>query len=51
MRKAMKVMCGMLLASSAMVTQAAEVDPSNTLRLYNWTDYIGETTLADFEKA
>lgn len=24
---------------------------SNTLRLYNWSDYIGENTIANFEKA
>lgn len=51
MRKALKVMCSLLLASTATATLAAEVDAGNTLRLYNWTDYIGETTLADFEKA
>ncbi|MDH4568807.1 polyamine ABC transporter substrate-binding protein [Pseudomonas sp. BN414] len=26
-------------------------DDSNTLRLYNWSDYMGEHTLAEFEKA
>ncbi|MEG1081982.1 MAG: spermidine/putrescine ABC transporter substrate-binding protein PotF, partial [Pseudomonas sp.] len=51
MRKALKVMCSLLLASAATATLAAQEDASNTLRLYNWTDYIGETTLADFEKA
>ena len=51
MRKVLKVMGGLLLASGASLAQAAEVDSGNTLRLYNWTDYIGETTLADFEKA
>ena len=25
--------------------------PGNTLRLYNWADYIGENTIANFEKA
>mgnify|MGYP006179777865 CR=1 FL=1 len=51
MRKVLKVIGGLLLASGASLAQAAEVDSGNTLRLYNWTDYIGETTLADFEKA
>ncbi|GLO14620.1 putrescine-binding periplasmic protein [Pseudomonas putida] len=51
MRKVLKVMGGLLLVSGASLAQAAEVDSGNTLRLYNWTDYIGETTLADFEKA
>ena len=49
MRKVLKVIGGLLLASGASLAQAAEVDSGNTLRLYNWTDYIGETTLADFE--
>ncbi len=51
MRKVLKVIGGLLLASGASLVQAEEVDSGNTLRLYNWTDYIGETTLADFEKA
>lgn len=49
MGKALKVIGSLLLASAATVTVAAQEDTSNTLRLYNWTDYIGETTLADFE--
>ncbi|MFK8331688.1 polyamine ABC transporter substrate-binding protein [Pseudomonas sp. BJa5] len=51
MRKALKVMGTLLLLSTATAASASETDTGNTLRLYNWTDYIGETTLADFEKA
>ncbi|MBH3358127.1 polyamine ABC transporter substrate-binding protein [Pseudomonas guariconensis] len=51
MGKALKVIGSLLLTCAATATQAAQEDTSKTLRLYNWTDYIGETTLADFEKA
>lgn len=51
MGKAPKVIGSLLLAGAATLTLAGEADTGNTLRLYNWTDYIGETTLADFEKA
>jgi len=40
-----------LLASFTLSAQAAPVEEgANTLRLFNWADYIGENTLADFEK-
>ncbi|WP_347902593.1 polyamine ABC transporter substrate-binding protein [Pseudomonas purpurea] len=42
-RNAMLVGAGLTLAVSA---QAAP-----TVHIYNWSDYIGQTTLADFEKA
>ncbi|ROL73413.1 polyamine ABC transporter substrate-binding protein [Pseudomonas chlororaphis] len=42
-RKAMLVGAGLTLAVSA---QAAP-----TVHIYNWSDYIGQNTLADFEKA
>ncbi|MHC6227442.1 polyamine ABC transporter substrate-binding protein [Pseudomonas sp. X10] len=51
MRNALLAVSTLLLASSALADGAGTADASNTLRLYNWTDYIGETTLADFEKA
>lgn len=51
MRKAIKVMCGVLLACAATAILAATADSGNTLRRYNGTDAIGETTLADFEQA
>jgi putrescine transport system substrate-binding protein len=45
----MKMMLGVLIAlcSFSIVAPAAE---EKVLNLYNWTDYIGETTIADFEK-
>ncbi|MDD1017113.1 polyamine ABC transporter substrate-binding protein [Pseudomonas rubra] len=51
MRKTLKVISSLLLAPLATAALAADGEAGNTLRLYNWTDYIGETTLADFEKA
>ena len=50
MRKALKVISSLLMCCTAAAALATEADTSNTLRLYNWTDYIGENTLADFEK-
>ena len=43
MRKALLATAGLTIAVGA---QAAA-----TVHIYNWSDYIGETTLADFEKA
>ena len=43
MRKALLATAGLTIAVGA---QAA-----GTVHIYNWSDYIGETTLADFEKA
>ncbi|MFJ2366208.1 polyamine ABC transporter substrate-binding protein [Pseudomonas sp. NPDC087697] len=42
-RKAMLVGAGLTLAVS--------VQAAPTVHIYNWSDYIGQTTLADFEKA
>ncbi len=33
------------------LTLACSVQAAGTVHLYNWSDYIGPTTLADFEKA
>ena len=33
------------------LTFAVSVQAASTVHIYNWSDYIGETTLADFEKA
>ncbi|AVU78653.1 polyamine ABC transporter substrate-binding protein [Pseudomonas rhizophila] len=33
------------------LTLAVSVQAASTVHIYNWSDYIGETTLADFEKA
>lgn len=38
------------LLAPASLSQAAG-NPDNTLRIYKWADYIGDTALADFEKA
>ena len=35
---------------SAMTALAWAADDSNVLNVYNWSDYIGETTIRDFEK-
>jgi putrescine transport system substrate-binding protein len=44
------VRCSLFMTLTAPVF-AAQEEGANTLRLYNWADYIGENTLADFEKA
>ena len=51
MRKAFKLILSTLLVPFAVGTHAGEVNEANTLRLYNWADYIGEKTIANFEKA
>ncbi|APC17025.1 polyamine ABC transporter substrate-binding protein [Pseudomonas frederiksbergensis] len=33
------------------LTLAVSVQAASTVHIYNWSDYIGQTTLADFEKA
>ncbi|CAI8905882.1 putrescine ABC transporter periplasmic binding protein [Pseudomonas sp. IT-196MI5] len=42
LRKAMLVGAGLTIAVS--------VQAAGTVHIYNWSDYIGETTLADFQK-
>ena len=49
MRTALAVLSSLLLFPLCSATHAAEAD--DTLRIYNWSDYIGEHTLADFQKA
>ena len=39
------------LLVGAGLTLAISVQAASTVHIYNWSDYIGETTLADFEKA
>ncbi|WP_397448001.1 polyamine ABC transporter substrate-binding protein [Pseudomonas sp. NA-150] len=52
MRNALAIVSGLILLPFAALTHAAvDADDSHTLRIYNWADYIGEHTLADFEKA
>lgn len=38
------------LLVSVGLTVAAGVQAAGTVHIYNWSDYIGETTLADFQK-
>lgn len=51
MRKALMVISSLLLVPLTLNAHADDVNESNTLRLYNWADYIGEKTIANFEKA
>ncbi|WP_435606945.1 polyamine ABC transporter substrate-binding protein [Pseudomonas knackmussii] len=51
MYKTLAAALGAVFALSPLFGHAADADGANTLRLYNWTDYIGEHTIADFEKA
>lgn len=44
------VRCSLCMSLTAPLL-AAQEEGGNTLRLFNWADYIGENTLADFEKA
>ncbi|RMT77548.1 Putrescine-binding periplasmic protein [Pseudomonas viridiflava] len=39
------------LLVTAGLTLAASVQAESTVHIYNWSDYIGKTTLADFEAA
>ncbi|MDD0845072.1 polyamine ABC transporter substrate-binding protein [Pseudomonas sp. Gutcm_11s] len=40
-----------LTAAAVALGLAGVVQAAPSVHIYNWTDYIGETTLADFEKA
>jgi len=40
---------GALALSAAVFTVAAHAQDEKTVNVYNWSDYIGETTIADFE--
>lgn len=39
------------LLASAGLTLAVSIQAAPTVHIYNWSDYIGETTLPDFEQA
>ncbi len=39
-----------LISALALLGLSAVAQAESTVRVYNWSDYIGETTLADFEK-
>lgn len=38
------------IAASSMVATTVRAEEPKELNVYNWSDYIGETTIADFEK-
>ena len=40
-----------LLAASMVMAMSAPAFAEGVLNIYNWSEYIGETTLADFEAA
>jgi putrescine transport system substrate-binding protein len=40
-----------VVLAGATLVLSLSVQAASTVRIYNWSDYIGETTLADFEKA
>ncbi|UVE19828.1 polyamine ABC transporter substrate-binding protein [Pseudomonas sp. LS44] len=40
-----------MIGAVASLCLSAGVQAESTVHVYNWSDYIGETTLADFEKA
>jgi putrescine transport system substrate-binding protein len=40
----------MMITAAATLTLAVQAQAEQTVHIYNWSDYIGETTLADFQK-
>nr|WP_043310001.1 polyamine ABC transporter substrate-binding protein [Pseudomonas sp. ML96] len=40
-----------LITAAVVMGMAGAVQAAPTVHIYNWSDYIGESTLADFEKA
>ncbi|AYF85851.1 MULTISPECIES: polyamine ABC transporter substrate-binding protein [unclassified Pseudomonas] len=46
-----KTLVAALGATLILLPALSPADDGNTLRLYNWSDYMGEHTLAEFEKA
>jgi putrescine transport system substrate-binding protein len=51
MQKTLAAVLSATLAVAPVVTHADGPTAGDTLRVYNWSDYIGENTLADFQKA
>jgi putrescine transport system substrate-binding protein len=41
----------LIVAAATLTFAGAALAEEKTVNIYNWSDYIGETTLADFEKA
>lgn len=50
MQKTLAAVLSAALATLPALGHGEDADSAKTLRLYNWSDYIGEHTLADFEK-
>ncbi|WP_165667018.1 polyamine ABC transporter substrate-binding protein [Metapseudomonas otitidis] len=46
----MRVSFGKTLITAAVLTLASQAQAEQTVHIYNWSDYIGETTLTDFQK-
>ncbi|UCP00853.1 polyamine ABC transporter substrate-binding protein [Metapseudomonas lalkuanensis] len=40
----------MMITAAATLTLVSQAQADQTVHIYNWSDYIGETTLADFQK-
>ncbi len=40
----------MMITAAAALTLVSQAQADQTVHIYNWSDYIGETTLADFQK-
>ncbi len=51
MQKTLAAVLSAALATLPALGHGEDAAGAKTLRLYNWTDYIGEHTVADFEKA
>jgi putrescine transport system substrate-binding protein len=49
MQRILAAAIGTALALCPLFSLADDAGNANTLRLYNWSDYIGEHTIADFE--
>ncbi|NQD96583.1 spermidine/putrescine ABC transporter substrate-binding protein PotF, partial [Pseudomonas sp. CrR25] len=46
----MRITFGKTLTATALsLALATQAQAAGTVHIYNWSDYIGETTLADFE--
>ncbi len=47
----MRIAHGITLLTAALLSLSNTAMAEPTVKVYNWSDYIGETTLADFQKA
>ena len=46
-----KFKCALCALTVALTSAAAAADDNNKVNIWNWSDYIGENTVADFSKA